>query len=328
MGVMIVRFSEGDRNRWGRIVGAAPTEADSLIDVVPIDTSAETTGGLIEAIERDPLLLDGGTPVQLQGSALRSPITTDARLLCQGLNYRDHANEAGHHERKQNLLFMKASSSLSGPYEPVRRPANTQLLDYEVEVGVVLRSDLGSSQVVGSDNIGDAVAGVILCNDVSARDTMFGASFFQWFEGKSARTFCPVGPVLYLLGRGEVAATLEKLELKLWLNGIPRQSAVTSSLIYKPAETLAHVASFMSLSRGDVILTGTPGGVIAQGSPKLFDILKNQLHADIPRRDAMRAELLAGASFLKPGDRMKLSLRDGHAQLELGQQDTVVVQGE
>jgi 2-keto-4-pentenoate hydratase/2-oxohepta-3-ene-1,7-dioic acid hydratase in catechol pathway len=223
---------------------------------------------------------------------------------------------------------MKASSSLSGPYDPVRRPANTQLLDYEVEIGVVLRSDLRPSQTIGDDTVGEVVAGVVLCNDVSARDTMFVASFFQWFEGKSARTFCPAGPVLYLLDHGEVAATLDHLELKLWLNGDPRQSAVSSDLIYKPAETLTHVASFMELRRGDVILTGTPGGVIAQGSPKLFDILKNQLHADIPRRDAMRAELLAGASFLKPGDRITLSLRDLRAGMDLGQQETIVIQGE
>jgi 2-keto-4-pentenoate hydratase/2-oxohepta-3-ene-1,7-dioic acid hydratase in catechol pathway len=326
MGVMIVRFGEGDESRWGRIIGDAPTGPDTSINVVPLDTRAKTTGDLIAALEGIHSLLTGGKPIHIPGSALRSPITTDARLLCQGLNYRDHAAEAGHHERKQNLLFTKASSSLSGPYDAVRRPANTQLLDYEAEIGVVLRSDLRPGQAIGSDSLGEAVAGVVLCNDVSARDTMFGASFFQWFEGKSAFTFCPAGPVLYLLDRGEVAATLEHLELKLWLNGDARQSAVSSNLIYKPAETLTHVATFMSLSRGDVILTGTPGGVIAQGSPKLFEILKNQLHADIPRRDAMRAELLAGASFLKPGDRMTLSLRDGHAKLDLGRQDTVVTE--
>lgn len=328
MGVMIVRFGEGDTGQWGRVVGKAPTGPDTSIEILALETHAETTGDFIAGVERSPSLLEGGQPLRVQGRSLRSPITTDARLLCQGLNYRDHAAEAGHHERKQNLLFMKASSSLSGPYDPVRRPSNTQLLDYEVEIGIVLRSDLRPSQVVGNDTVGDVVAGVVLCNNVSARDTMFGASFFQWFEGKSARTFCPAGPVLYLLDPSEVAVTLEHLELKLRLNGESRQSAVSSDLIYKPAETLTHVASFMSLSRGDVILTGTPGGVIVQGSPKLFEILKNQLHADIQRRDAMRAELLAGASFLKPGDRMTLSLRDAHAHLDLGQQDTTVIQGE
>jgi 2-keto-4-pentenoate hydratase/2-oxohepta-3-ene-1,7-dioic acid hydratase in catechol pathway len=327
MGVMIVRFGEGNESRWGRIVGDAPTAAEASIDVVLIETRAETTGDLIAAVESNPSLLETGSSRRISAGALRSPITTDARLLCQGLNYRDHAAEAGHGERKANLLFTKASSSLSGPYDAVRRPANTQLLDYEAEIGIVLRADLQPAQTIGNDTVGDAVAGVVLCNDVSARDTMFGASFFQWFEGKSAFTFCPAGPVLYLLDRGEVAETLEHLELTLWLNGEARQSAVSSNLIYKPAETLTHVASFMSLSRGDVILTGTPGGVIAQGSPKLFEILKNQLHADIPRRDAMRAELLASASFLKPGDRMTLRLRDAHANLDLGRQDTIIAQG-
>ncbi len=320
MGVMIVRFGEGNKSRWGRVVGDAPTGPETSIDIIPLDTRAETTGDLIAAVERNRSLLDGGQPLRILGGALRSPITTDARLLCQGLNYRDHAAEAGHHERKQNLLFMKASSSLSGPYDPVRRPANTQLLDYEVEIGVVLRSDLRPSQTIGDDTIGEAVAGVVLCNDVSATASPMVSSPIVWEGRRSLR--------LYLLDHGEVAATLDHLELKLWLNGDPRQSAVSSDLIYKPAETLTHVASFMELRRGDVILTGTPGGVIAQGAPKLFDILKNQLHADIPRRDAMRAELLAGASFLKPGDKITLSLRDLRAKKDLGQQSTIVIQGE
>src|SRR5260370_42212106 len=115
MGVMIVRFGEADGSRWGRIIGDAPTAAEASIDVVPLDTRAETTGDLIAAIEGNRSLLDAGVSRHILGSALRSPITTDASLLCQGLNYRDHAAEAGHAARKPHLFFPQARSARSGP---------------------------------------------------------------------------------------------------------------------------------------------------------------------------------------------------------------------
>jgi 2-keto-4-pentenoate hydratase/2-oxohepta-3-ene-1,7-dioic acid hydratase in catechol pathway len=86
-----------------------------------------------------------------------------------------------------------------------------------VEFGLVLRKDLGEGQEVTDKTIGDVVAGVVLCNDVSARDTMFGATFMQWYRGKSYRTFCPTGPALWLLEPGEVRDALQNLEIKLWV---------------------------------------------------------------------------------------------------------------
>src|SRR5258706_14448750 len=99
MGVMIVRFGEGAGSRWGRIVGDAPTAAEASIDVVPLDTRAETTGDLIAAVEGNRSLLGAGGFSHILCSALRSPITTDARLLCQAINYRHHTAVAGHHTR-------------------------------------------------------------------------------------------------------------------------------------------------------------------------------------------------------------------------------------
>src|SRR6202040_4257213 len=130
---------------------------------------------------------------------------------------------AQHAVRKSNLIFSKASSSLTGPYNDIVRPASVQLLDYEVEFGVVLRKTLTEPIEITDSKIGDIVAGIVLANDVSARDTMFGSTFFQWFQGKSARTFCPVGPALWLLDRDEVAEALGSIQITLWLNGELRQ---------------------------------------------------------------------------------------------------------
>jgi 2-keto-4-pentenoate hydratase/2-oxohepta-3-ene-1,7-dioic acid hydratase in catechol pathway len=153
---------------------------------------------------------------------------------------------------------------------------------------------------------------------------MFGATFLQWFQGKSYRTFCPTGLVRYLLDESEVADTLAHLEALTYKDAV-RQSANTSQLIHKPAETLTQVATIMDLRRGDVILRGTPGGVILQGTPKLIEIMKTQLLDDGRRREEMLAEAKRQSVFLQPGDSVTLGLRDLHRNRDLGGQHCRVV---
>jgi len=322
MAMLIVRYRDGNKPAWGRLTAEAPRSPRETLELRKLPIEAQTTAGLISALADYPQLGETGTPGHIPASQLLSPVTSDAQLICQGLNYRDHAAEAGHHVRKQNLFFMKASSSLTGPYDEVCHPPDTELLDYEVEFGIVLRSDFYGPSTITPANVGEFVAGVVLCNDVSARDTMFGASFFQWFQGKSYRTFCPAGPVLYWLEPTEVADALENIEISLSLNGESRQRAVSSQLIYKPPETLTLLTQFMDLRRGDVVLTGTPGGVIAQGSPRRMEILRTLLLADDERRTALRTELLSNARFLQPGDTLQLRMRDLRFGTELGGQLT------
>ncbi|WP_065757542.1 fumarylacetoacetate hydrolase family protein [Sphingobium chlorophenolicum] len=296
-----------------------------MIEVVPIATDATTTAGLIAAIDADPALPSRGKAVRIEAATLLSPVTSDATLICQGLNYREHAAEAGHHERKANLFFAKASSSLTGPYADIVRPAGVELLDYEIEVGIVLRRAIRTDEVVTSETIGSYVAGAVLCNDISARDTMFGASFMQWYQGKSYRGFCPAGPVLYLLDPPEAAAALGRLEIELTYDGKVRQSASTAELLYGPAETLTQLSQIMDLKPGDMVLTGTPGGVMAQGTPKLLESLKAFLFDDIRRRDEMRLEMKQLANFLQPGEVLSLRMKDAEAGRDLGGQFSRIV---
>jgi 2-keto-4-pentenoate hydratase/2-oxohepta-3-ene-1,7-dioic acid hydratase in catechol pathway len=328
MAVMILRYrDDAGALHWARLASQPPAAPDDIIEVVDLAIDGNlSTAELIAEFDRNPQGFERGQSKQIKAKSLQSPVTSDATLVCQGLNYADHAAEAGHHERKQNLLFVKASSSLSGPYDDIVRPAGVELLDYEVEVGIVLRAKLGMGGAVDDSNVGSYVAGVVLCNDVSARDVMFGASFLQWFQGKSYRTFCPAGPVLYLMTPSEVAVTLKNLEISLTYQGVRRQHANTSQLIYKPAETLTQVASIMDLRAGDMILTGTPGGVIAQGTPKLIEALKTQLLDDARRQDEVRVEMKKLANFLQPGETVTLTLRDLHAGIELGGQHSVIAE--
>lgn len=313
MGRLIVRFRDHDRIRWGELIGAAPTGPDQEVVIRPFAFDADTTAQLIG-------LLDGGgaqaaAEVSLPAAGLLSPVTDDARIYAQGLNYQSHAAEAQHEKRRSNLIFAKASSTLNSPFGDIRRPKEVELLDYEVEFGLVLRRDIGEGDQAATSDLGQAVAGIVLCNDVSARDTMFGSTFMQWFRGKSYRTFCPAGPVLWYLEPGEVDAAIGQLELKLWVNGELRQAASSDQLIWKPGETLSYIASSIDLKRGDLLLTGTPGGVTAPATPRMVEILQQHLLADEVRRDALRVEMTKGRPFLQPGDVVTATLFDrrGHA---------------
>lgn len=326
MSHMIVRFGSDSGPRWGVLTSQAPRLPTDQVMIRLLDIDAATTGEFIGIVDAKPELLSAGPVTTVLASALLSPVTSDATLICQGLNYADHAAEAGHHERKANLIFAKASSSLSGPFDNIIRPADVELLDYEIEVGVVLRSPVKSGTFVTDQNIGNYVAGVTLCNDVSARDTMFGASFLQWFQGKSYRTFCPTGPILYLLEPAEVAVTLDNLEFQLTYNGQIRQSANTRQQVYKPAETLTQLAEIMDLKAGDMVLTGTPGGVIAQGTPKLMESLRVNLLNDVQRRADMRTEMKTLGAFLQPGETVSLTLRDVATARDLGGQHCMIAE--
>jgi len=194
MSIQIVRYRDGTNTRWGRLVGQAPLDASDVVgNCNRSRLEAQTTREFLVAVEGQATLRSGGPALRVSAAQLLSPVTADAQLICQGLNYRDHAAEAGHHVRKQNLFFTKASSSLSGPYDDIRRPEGVELLDYEIEIGIVLRRNIRAPATVTDGTVGDFVAGIVLCNDVSARDTMFGASFFQWVSGQELSDLLPRG---------------------------------------------------------------------------------------------------------------------------------------
>ncbi|WP_176594227.1 fumarylacetoacetate hydrolase family protein [Sphingobium sp. EM0848] len=322
MGQLIVRYRQGNEIRWGRLTGAAPLSAADSVTLAPLIVDVQTTAAFLAA--HSARTLEEEEVIEISGDQLLSPVTSDGSIYAQGLNYKEHAAEAQHAKRTSNLIFGKASSTLTGPYGEIVRPAEVELLDYEVEFGILLRRDLGEGDVVTEEMIGDAVAGVVLCNDVSARDTMFGTSFLQWFRGKSYRTFCPTGPVLWLLDPAEVAEALRHLDIQLWVNGELRQSASSDQLIFRPAETLSYIASSMDMKRGDLLLTGTPGGVTAPATLRMVEILKENLLADEARRDALRIEMTKGRPFLQPGDIVTATLADNRGLALVGIANRIV----
>lgn len=322
MSIRMIRYAGDGRLMWGELISNAPYSPSDVVKLRPITKAFDTTAELVHAFGAGDL--PKAAPISIEASQITSPITPDATILCQGMNYWSHAEESGQSERQSNLFFMKASSAICGPYDNIIKPQNVELLDYEVEIGLVVRNGIDMPVDVTKETVGNYVAGVVLANDVSARDEMFGASFLQWFKGKSFRTFCPLGPVLYLFEPNEAPEILENLSITLKRGEAVKQQSHSSKQIYKAPETLSQSSEFLSFKSGDLILTGTPGGVIAQGTPPIAKIVLEHLFDDTTRRSELIEEFQKTDPFLQAGETLSLSLIDDKNELDLGGQLTPI----
>lgn len=180
------------------------------------------------------------------------PIARPGKIVCVGLNYRDHAEEQGVDLPAAPLFFAKYTTALIGPGDPIVIPPVVTKCDYEAELGVVLGATVRN---VSKENALEAVAGYVVANDVSARDLQFADG--QWTRGKSPDTFCPVGP---LVPAAEVPDP-HALPIRAILNGETMQDSTTANLIFGIDEVISFASQTSTLEAGDLILTGTPAGV-------------------------------------------------------------------
>ena len=181
------------------------------------------------------------------------PIERPGKIVCVGLNYKDHAEEQGVELPAAPLLFAKFTTSLIGPGAAIVIPPLVTQCDYEAELGVVIGATVRN---VSRENALEAVAGYICANDVSARDLQFADK--QWTRGKSPDTFCPVGP--RLVPAAEIADP-HNLRIRTLVNGEVLQDSSTSNLIFGIDEIISYISQTSTLEPGDLILTGTPAGV-------------------------------------------------------------------
>jgi len=219
--------------------------------------------------------LDPATLPLVSGSPRLGPsVGAVPKIVAIGLNYRLHAQEAGAAIPSEPIFFMKATSSICGPNDDVIIPKGSQKTDYEVELAIVIGS---LARYVSLADARKHVAGYCVVNDVSEREFQIERGG-QWTKGKSADTFCPIGP--WLVTAEEVP---DPGKLALWteVNGERRQNSNTGDLIFGVDEIVSYVSQFMTLLPGDVIPTGTPSGVGMGFKPP---------------------------KFLKPGDQMRLSV--------------------
>ena len=192
-----------------------------------------------------------------------SPVAHVGKFIAIGLNYADHAVESGVPIPAEPVVFMKATSCIQGPHDPVMLPKGSIKTDWEVELGVVIGT---RARYVSQKDALDHVAGYCVVNDVSEREFQLERGP-QWDKGKGCDTFGPLGP--WLVTRDEVA-NVQKLALWLELNGERRQTGNTRTMIFSVARIVSYVSQFMTLLPGDVITTGTPPGVGMGMKPPLF----------------------------------------------------------
>jgi 2-keto-4-pentenoate hydratase/2-oxohepta-3-ene-1,7-dioic acid hydratase in catechol pathway len=183
------------------------------------------------------------------------------KIVCVGLNYRDHAEEQGVALPERPLLFAKWPNTLIGPGDPIRIPAISKNVDYEAELGVVIGR---RARGVEAGSALDYVRGYVVANDVSGRDLQFADG--QWVRGKSLDTFLPVGD---LVPASEVPDP-QSLPVRAILNGETMQDSTTANMVFGVAEIVAFISQAITLEPGDLILTGTPAGVGAFRDPKVW----------------------------------------------------------
>jgi 2-keto-4-pentenoate hydratase/2-oxohepta-3-ene-1,7-dioic acid hydratase in catechol pathway len=188
------------------------------------------------------------------------PIERPGKIVCVGLNYRDHAEEQGAELPERPLLFAKFPTALIGPGEPIVIPPLVTEPDYEAELAVLIGSTVKG---VSKENALEAVRGYLCANDVTARDLQYGDR--QWTRGKSVDTFCPIGP--QLVPAAEVSDP-HALRIRCTVSGEVLQDSTTANLIFGVDEVIAFASQAITLQPGDLILTGTPAGVGYFREPK------------------------------------------------------------
>ncbi len=290
MGTKIFRAQTADGIRWGK------AESEKLFW---LEIRAESLA--------DFIVSDGKSSRAIPHQAgesfeYLSPVTAPCQIICQGKNYLDHLLETGVQpkDKDYNILFTKADSSLAPPIGNLPIPQGVRLLDYEIEMGLVIGKNISMDSRIEASTLSSYVAGVVICNDFSARDVQVPQR--QWFKGKSFRGFCPVGPFLYLFDSTDVAKLLE-FDLELKVNGEVRQKANTKQLMHRPLETLQEIQTIFDLRVGDLLLTGTPGGVAMKVKPKnWFEEVMNSTQGDKERFQKFVEDQVASGRYLRKGD--------------------------
>jgi 2-keto-4-pentenoate hydratase/2-oxohepta-3-ene-1,7-dioic acid hydratase in catechol pathway len=259
--VRLVSFEGGfGRVEDGKVVPMGP----SLVDWLAFGTQGVATGA----------------PRPLAEVKLLAPVPRPGKIICVGLNYRDHAKETGKAVPTEPILFPKFANSVVGPGAEVLVPPEADEIDYEAELAVVIGRR--ASRVAVADAL-DHVAGYACANDVSSRSLQFRTG--QWLTGKAIDTFLPLGP--YLVTADEVPDP-QALGIRCLVNDEPRQDSSTSEMVFGVAELVSYTSRTLTLEPGDLLVTGTPAGV--------------GMAADPPR-------------YLRAGDSMRVEI-DGLGELE------------
>uniref|UniRef100_A0A1B6DMP2 Fumarylacetoacetase-like C-terminal domain-containing protein n=1 Tax=Clastoptera arizonana TaxID=38151 RepID=A0A1B6DMP2_9HEMI len=259
-------------------LGVQLAQDDDIIDVSAVDSSIPNN--LVQFLEGGPNLLEktkrivaeGKSVSHLKNVELLAPITKPDKVICVGLNYKAHCDEQNKPYPEEPFFFNKFPSTIIGPNSIVKHPSNTQALDWEVELAVVIGK---KARDISKNKALDYVFGYTVAQDISARDWQKSRNNGQWLIGKSMDTFCPLGPAVVMK---EYFGPPNDKAISCSVNGKVKQSATTSDLIHGVEDLIAYLSHCFTLLPGDVILTGTPSGVGMHRKPQEYLKVRNTLH--------------------------------------------------
>jgi 2-keto-4-pentenoate hydratase/2-oxohepta-3-ene-1,7-dioic acid hydratase in catechol pathway len=278
MRIVTYRSERGDRAgvlQDGRVADAW----DALVGTKRETAGPPTVRGLLEAglVEGLADAVTGGSTregILLDDVSLLPPVPDPDKIICIGLNYRQHAAEAGQEPPESPTFFAKFRNALAAPGAEVALPKASEKVDYEAEVALVIGR---RATAVGADDALDHIAGFTLFNDLSARDLQFATH--QWMPGKVFDGSAPCGPALVT---PDEARAHDAIEIALTLNGETMQEASTADLIFGVPELVAHLSTLMTLQPGDIVATGTPAGVGSVRKPRVWLKAGDEISIDSP----------------------------------------------
>ncbi|NCO43343.1 MAG: hypothetical protein AUJ96_31175 [Armatimonadetes bacterium CG2_30_66_41] len=283
----LATFTHDGRTRTGLVAGDRVVDLNAASGgAVPTCMRRLLREGLCAFGDLSALAEKTCCSLALADVKLEAPIPNPANLVCLGLNYEDHAAETNTKLPEKPLLFGKATSSITGPYDPVVYNPLVERMDYEVELALVIGK---TAKAVAAADAYDYIVGYTCFQDISARCCQFGDG--QWFRGKSFDTFGPMGP--WLVTKDEIA-DVHNLNISCAINGEVRQSSNTKHLHAKVPDTVAYVSSFMTLQPGDVISTGTPSGCGEFVDPKRLLSVGDVIETRVELIGELRNEVVAG----------------------------------
>ncbi|MEP2704426.1 MAG: fumarylacetoacetate hydrolase family protein [Roseibium sp.] len=241
------------------VLDASGTARD--ISSVVTDITPETVSGLVDALAN--VDISGLPEVSQEGVRVGTPVSQPRNIYCIGLNYSDHAKEAGMDIPAEPILFNKSAGTYCAPFDPILFSDKMTKLDWEVELGVVIGK---AAFNITKDEALDHIFGYTVVNDVSERAWQLERGG-QWAKGKSFPNFCPTGPWIVT---GDELGDAKSLPMWLDVNGQRMQSGNTDTMIFDPATIVSYLSEFMRLEPGDLICTGTPPGVGMGKKPSVF----------------------------------------------------------
>ncbi|MEV6715033.1 fumarylacetoacetate hydrolase family protein [Lentzea sp. NPDC051208] len=246
---------------------AVRTDDGTTYDLLPITPDIDGAFLANDGVNRVRAALDSGElgALSTEGVRVGPPLAHPGKIICIGLNYRDHAEETGADIPGEPVMFLKTPDTIVGPYDEVLVPRRSVKTDWEVELGVVIGR---TARYLESEEDALACVGAyVLSHDVSEREFQIERGG-TWDKGKNCETFNPLGP--FLVPADEIADP-QSLEMRLWVNGEIKQNSSTKNMIFPVAEIVRYLSQFLVLRPGDVINTGTPAGVaLGQPEPKPY----------------------------------------------------------